>query len=35
MDALVAYLQSLGRMVDFTTFRPDLGTAANSNGDQE
>ena len=25
MDALVAYLQSLGRMVDFTTYRPDLG----------
>ena len=25
MDALVAYLQTLGRMVDFTTYRPDLG----------
>jgi cytochrome c oxidase cbb3-type subunit 2 len=35
MDALVAYLQSMGRMVDFTTFRPDLGNAQNSNGDQE
>jgi cytochrome c oxidase cbb3-type subunit 2 len=23
MDALVAYLQILGRMVDFTTYRPD------------
>jgi cytochrome c oxidase cbb3-type subunit 2 len=23
MDALVAYLQVLGRMVDFTTYRPD------------
>ncbi|HVI86931.1 MAG TPA: cytochrome-c oxidase, cbb3-type subunit II [Dongiaceae bacterium] len=35
MDALVAYLQSLGRMVDFTTYRPDLGEAQNSSGDQE
>jgi cytochrome c oxidase cbb3-type subunit 2 len=23
MDALVAYLQVLGRMVDFTTYRPE------------
>ena len=28
MDALVAYLQSLGRMVDFTTYRPELGKQA-------
>jgi cytochrome c oxidase cbb3-type subunit 2 len=28
MDALIAYLQSLGRMVDFTTYRPELGTNA-------
>jgi len=26
MDALVAYLQVLGRMVDFTTYRPDYAT---------
>lgn len=24
MDALIAYLQSMGRMVDFTTYRPEL-----------
>jgi cytochrome c oxidase cbb3-type subunit 2 len=28
MDALVAYLQVLGRMVDFTTYRPDYATKA-------
>lgn len=27
MDAIIAYLQSLGRMVDFTTYRPELGAA--------
>lgn len=32
MDALIAYLQSLGRMVDFTTYRPELG--ANAGGTQ-
>ncbi len=35
MDALVAYLQSLGRMVDFTTYRPDLGQAQPTSGDQD
>jgi cytochrome c oxidase cbb3-type subunit 2 len=30
MDALVAYLQILGRMVDFTTYRPELATEAQS-----
>lgn len=29
MDALVAYLQSLGRMVDFTTYRPELAQGSN------
>jgi cytochrome c oxidase cbb3-type subunit 2 len=28
MDAMIAYLQSLGRMVDFTTYRPELGAQA-------
>ncbi len=28
MDALVAYLQVMGRMVDFTTYRPDYATKA-------
>jgi len=28
MDALVAYLQILGRMVDFTTYRPELAAEA-------
>jgi len=25
MDAIIAYLQSMGRMVDFTSYRPELG----------
>ena len=33
MDALVAYLQVLGRMVDFTTYRPEY-TQATATGDQ-
>jgi cytochrome c oxidase cbb3-type subunit 2 len=34
MDALVAYLQSLGRMVDFTTYRPELAGEATTEGSQ-
>jgi cytochrome c oxidase cbb3-type subunit 2 len=32
MDAIIAYLQSLGRMVDFTTYRPELGGAKAEGG---
>jgi cytochrome c oxidase cbb3-type subunit 2 len=32
MDAIIAYLQSLGRMVDFTTYRPELGDAKAEGG---
>jgi cytochrome c oxidase cbb3-type subunit 2 len=32
MDAIIAYLQSLGRMVDFTTYRPELGAAKTEGG---
>ncbi len=32
MDAIIAYLQSMGRMVDFTTYRPELGAAKAEGG---
>ncbi|MBI2254659.1 MAG: cytochrome-c oxidase, cbb3-type subunit II [Proteobacteria bacterium] len=32
MDAIIAYLQSLGRMVDFTTYRPELGDSKAEGG---
>src|SRR4029453_7262247 len=32
MDALVAYLQVLGRMVDFTTFRPEYTQTSAAGG---
>ena len=32
MDALVAYLQLLGRMVDFTTYRPEYTKTSASGG---
>ena len=34
MDALVAYLQILGRMVDFTTYRPEYDTGNAGGGSQ-
>lgn len=34
MDALIAYLQSMGRMVDFTTYRPELANGATTEGSQ-
>jgi cytochrome c oxidase cbb3-type subunit 2 len=35
MDALVSYLQVLGRMVDFTTYRPDYATTEAPKGEAQ